>query len=55
MLELKRVDSIYFQFLSHFYFILCLLFWEPGLEFSMTCHSHTVTQSCVMMEDGRRV
>ena len=58
MSELKRVDSIYFQFLSYFYFILCLfLFWEPELVFGITQYhtSVTVTQSHVMIEDGRRV
>ena len=64
--ELKMMNFIYFQFLSHFYFIFCLfLFWEPELEFGMTqchtlvtvtwhCHGHTITQSHVMMENSRQ-
>jgi len=60
MSELKIVDSIYFQL--SFFFLFFFYFWELGLEFSVTspvmvtqqCHSHTVPQSCVIIEEGRR-
>ena len=60
MSELKTVDSIYFQF--SFFFLFFFYFWELGLGFSVIspvmvtqqCHSHTVIQSCVMIEEGRR-
>ena len=50
MSELKMRDFNYFQFLSHFYFILLIyfLFGDLGLGFN------TVTQSHVMIENGRR-
>ena len=50
ILELKTVDSIYFQFI---FFFPLFLFWKLGLEFSMISHV-TVTQLCVIIEDGRR-
>ena len=60
MSEFKIVDSIYFQF--SFFFLFFFYFWELGLGFSVIspvmvtqqCHSHTVIQSCVMIEEGRR-
>ena len=47
--------SISFLFFFFFAFSFSSLFWELGLGFSMTCCCHKiVTQSCVIIKDGRR-
>jgi len=54
--ELQRVDFVSFYFLLTFIlFLIYFLFLNLGLEFSMTCYYHSITQSHGTMKNDRRI